>query len=372
MDVMHDTEHEDPAGTAAPAPTLTPAAVARRLGVAAATLRTWDRRYGLGPSEHTAGAHRRYTAADVARLMTMRSLTLDGVAPADAARIARASDDLGAVAPVATGPGPGVPSPGPAPSSSDVPDAAPEGVPTTVSRPASDPPSGRGGAGGRLQVVTAGTTHDGAPVLPTPRASATATAVIDAALRGDGAAVRALLAPGEDLAQWWADLVVPVRSGIAARTVLARPGDEPDVLVTATALAALRERAGRVPPHPSRRRVVLMLAPAGEPRPLSLHVLAGALADAGVDARVLAGPLGSHRLLEIVTMTSPSAVVLISEQATPDLGTVAALVDARGDLPLYAMVPAEAVDRLPLGHEVHRVRTVPGLLHEVLAAVSGG
>lgn len=33
-------------------PTLTVAAVARRLGIAPATLRTWDRRYGLGPSDH--------------------------------------------------------------------------------------------------------------------------------------------------------------------------------------------------------------------------------------------------------------------------------------------------------------------------------
>nr|WP_205707007.1 MerR family transcriptional regulator [Kineococcus vitellinus] len=68
--------------------TLTVAAVARRLGVAPATLRTWDRRYGLGPSEHTAGAHRRYSSSDLARLVVMRRLTLEGVAPAEAARIA--------------------------------------------------------------------------------------------------------------------------------------------------------------------------------------------------------------------------------------------------------------------------------------------
>ena len=54
--------------------TFTVAAVARRLGVAAATLRTWDRRYGLGPSAHEAGAHRRYTADDLARLETMRRM----------------------------------------------------------------------------------------------------------------------------------------------------------------------------------------------------------------------------------------------------------------------------------------------------------
>ncbi|MCL2091297.1 MAG: MerR family transcriptional regulator [Micrococcales bacterium] len=77
-------------------PLLAVAAVARRLGVAPATLRTWDRRYGLGPSEHTAGAHRRYTGADVERLMVMRRLTLAGVAPADAARVALDTDPAAA------------------------------------------------------------------------------------------------------------------------------------------------------------------------------------------------------------------------------------------------------------------------------------
>jgi transposase-like protein len=72
-------------------PALTVAAVARRLGVAPATLRTWDRRYGLGPSAHAAGSHRRYTADDVARLLVMRGLTLDGVAPSEAANGAAAS-----------------------------------------------------------------------------------------------------------------------------------------------------------------------------------------------------------------------------------------------------------------------------------------
>lgn len=64
---------------------LTVAAVARRLGVAPATLRTWDRRYGLGPSEHSSGEHRRYNAKDLARLTLMRKLVISGVSPAEAA-----------------------------------------------------------------------------------------------------------------------------------------------------------------------------------------------------------------------------------------------------------------------------------------------
>ena len=68
---------------------LSVAAVARRLGIAPATLRTWDRRYGLGPSSHEAGTHRRYRPLDVARLMLMRRLISSGVAPCEAAEQAR-------------------------------------------------------------------------------------------------------------------------------------------------------------------------------------------------------------------------------------------------------------------------------------------
>ena len=71
---------------------LTVAAVARRLGVASATLRTWDRRYGLGPSHHEAGAHRRYSMGDLARLTVMRRLITTGVAPSEAAETALAHE----------------------------------------------------------------------------------------------------------------------------------------------------------------------------------------------------------------------------------------------------------------------------------------
>lgn len=69
--------------------TLTVAAVARRIGVAPATLRTWDRRYGLGPSDHEEGEHRRYCPNDVAKLTMMRRLIVAGVTPAEAAEQAK-------------------------------------------------------------------------------------------------------------------------------------------------------------------------------------------------------------------------------------------------------------------------------------------
>ncbi|MEU8079689.1 MerR family transcriptional regulator [Catellatospora citrea] len=64
--------------------------VARWLGVAVTTLRTWHQRYGLGPSEHVAHRHRRYTPDDVARLEVMCRLTTEGVPAHEAARIALA------------------------------------------------------------------------------------------------------------------------------------------------------------------------------------------------------------------------------------------------------------------------------------------
>jgi DNA-binding transcriptional MerR regulator len=64
---------------------FTVAAVARRVGVAPATLRTWARRYGLGPSGHEAGEHRKYRSEDLAKLIMMRRLIVAGVSPAEAA-----------------------------------------------------------------------------------------------------------------------------------------------------------------------------------------------------------------------------------------------------------------------------------------------
>lgn len=68
---------------------LSVAAVARRIGVAPATLRTWERRYGLGPSTHEAGSHRKYSSQDLAKLTLMRRLISSGVSAVDAAEQAK-------------------------------------------------------------------------------------------------------------------------------------------------------------------------------------------------------------------------------------------------------------------------------------------
>lgn len=73
-------------------------AVASRLDIAASTLRTWERRYGVGPSHRTQGGHRRYTERDIERVELVRRLVARGVSAQDAARVARgmSRDELAA------------------------------------------------------------------------------------------------------------------------------------------------------------------------------------------------------------------------------------------------------------------------------------
>jgi len=67
-------------------------AVSERLGLSPATLRTWDRRYGIGPSQRTEGGHRRYTEEDIRRVRVMARFTARGVPAQSAARVALSMD----------------------------------------------------------------------------------------------------------------------------------------------------------------------------------------------------------------------------------------------------------------------------------------
>jgi DNA-binding transcriptional MerR regulator len=60
--------------------------VARHLGIAESTLRSWHRRYHLGPDNRPARGYRRYTPEDVTRLQRMCELVKSGMLPSDAAR----------------------------------------------------------------------------------------------------------------------------------------------------------------------------------------------------------------------------------------------------------------------------------------------
>ncbi|MEO3761856.1 MerR family transcriptional regulator [Streptomyces sp. B8F3] len=99
-----------PSGQDRPAEaSLTTGALARRLGVAPTTLRTWERRYGIGPGRRDQGRHRRWSPGDVARMEYMCRLTAQGVTPAEAARLAMAENGPRAALPAADVPQPRTP-----------------------------------------------------------------------------------------------------------------------------------------------------------------------------------------------------------------------------------------------------------------------
>ena len=68
----------------------TVSSVSDELGVSASTLRTWERRYGLGPAQREAGARRRYLPEDVERLRAMIHHVRAGLPAAEAAKRALA------------------------------------------------------------------------------------------------------------------------------------------------------------------------------------------------------------------------------------------------------------------------------------------
>jgi DNA-binding transcriptional MerR regulator len=92
--------------------------VAERLDLAPSTLRTWDRRYGIGPSQRTEGGHRRYDEVDIQRVRLMAQLTGRGVPAGTAARVATSVDAAGLAS--ALGPGTGFPAAGQGASASAV------------------------------------------------------------------------------------------------------------------------------------------------------------------------------------------------------------------------------------------------------------
>src|SRR5688500_15935999 len=60
---------------------------ARLAGIPVATLRVWERRYGLGGSRQGETGHRRYSAADVSRLAQLKRLVDAGHAIGEIARL---------------------------------------------------------------------------------------------------------------------------------------------------------------------------------------------------------------------------------------------------------------------------------------------
>lgn len=278
-------------------PTLTVAAVARRLGVAPATLRTWARRYGLGPGAHTAGAHRRYSAEDLARLVIMRRLTHEGVSPAEAARLAIAEE-----APVADG--------------NDlarvinlVPDSAERGAFSAI-----DP---RRAGGGRVVAMP--------EASPAVRGLARASMALDA--QGVTEVLRRHLG-SEGVIRMWDTLVAPVLLGLGDRWASTGEGIEVEHLFSECVMGVLRTSTARLT-EPRNSLPVLLACLDEEQHSLPIHALAAALAERGIGARQLGSRMPASALASAVRRTGPGVIFLYATMAVPNVDELGTLTRVR-------------------------------------------
>ncbi|MFF0304025.1 MerR family transcriptional regulator [Streptomyces sp. NPDC004562] len=264
---MDTGTHDD--GDAGPGGGLTTGEVARRFGVAPTTVRTWDRRYGLGPDAHTGGRHRRWTPADIARLERMCALTANGLAPAEAARLAReeAPEDSG-------------------------------GTRTRVDSPASrgKPRRSRAGSGLRLGDVRQ-----------------ECKGIARAALRLDAPALDTLLAEAIEehgMVTAWTEVIMPTLQAVGRKWESS--GDryvEVEHFLSWHVSGALRRGARPVAANRPGAVAVLACVP-GETHTLPLEVLAAALTERGVPVRMFGGALPAGSLVAAVRRTGPAVVGL--------------------------------------------------------------
>ena len=353
------TSRRDPAvGGTGVGPTLKVAVVARRLGVAPATLRTWARRYGLGPSTHVAGAHRQYSADDLERLSVMRRLTLEGVAPAEAAKIAVAAQARSGASVTDfrgdSGPDDALVAGGWDAGGQDDGDWLGAGSSATAADSASSPVTfGRSG-GGR--------------VVALPSSAPAVRGLARAALSLDSTACRRILTRAierDGVIAAWDDLARPVLVGLGQRWETSGAGIDVEHLFAESLLSGLRAASG-----PERRRStasVLLACSENEQHSLPLHVLAAALDERGATVRVLGARVPRQALAEAVRRSGPAAVLVYATMPVEDSGTLSDLPRMRPAPRIFVGGPGWAGVALPAG--ARQVRSLTEAVDELARTV---
>jgi DNA-binding transcriptional MerR regulator len=281
---------------------LSAGAAARRLGVAVTTLRSWHQRYGLGPSAHERGHHRRYTSDDMARLVMMQQLVTAGVTPAEAARWAQRS-----------------PKPESSVSAHDL-----QGL---------------------------GARDGGGYALALGDADPAARGLARAALRLDALGIRDLVATAiseRGAIDAWDRVMRPVLISVGERAAAADEMVEVEHLLSGCISAVFAAL-----PQPARTSPIRLLLSCAddEQHSLPIEALAAALALRGIPARVLGARVPPNALRAAVRRTGPTAVLVWSHsRATAHLGQLEELLAARGRPALVAAAgPGWDTDTLPPG-----------------------
>ncbi|MFD8439209.1 MerR family transcriptional regulator [Streptomyces microflavus] len=277
---------------------LTTGAVARLLGVAPTTLRSWDRRYGIGPASREGGRHRRWTSADIGLLECMCGLTNAGMPPAEAARAALAA------------------------ASRDAPGRPDE--PASRSRA----PSSRTPAASSL---TSEASSHAPGALPVGRARRECRGLARAAVRLDAQAMDELLDAAIDkygLLAAWESVIMPTLHAVGRKW---EGGGERYIevehLLSWHVSSALRRAAARRAPTAGSGVSLLACTP-GESHTLALEALAAGLAGLGLPVRMFGAALPVEAMEEAVRRTGPAAVVLWAQSRSTASRALVARVES--------------------------------------------
>ncbi|WP_353940845.1 MerR family transcriptional regulator [Streptomyces sp. HUAS MG91] len=252
---------------------ITSGSLARRLGISPTTLRSWDRRYSLGPARRDEGRHRRWSPRDVAMIEEMCRLTASGVPPAEAARVVKEHN--------------------------------------ADARPSAAEPFGE-----ESTDVPAAT---GSPAVPPGTVRAECRGLIRAALRLDSGAVQERLngfVRTYGVIAAWEELMMPTLHAVGRKWETS--GDryvEVEHLLSWHVSTALRNAPfllGLPGTNGDDSSVLLACVP-GEQHTLPLEAVHAALLQAGRPARMLGAAVPADALVSTVRRTGPAAVLLWSQ-----------------------------------------------------------
>jgi methanogenic corrinoid protein MtbC1/transposase-like protein len=265
---------------------VTVAVAARRLGIAPATLRTWDRRYGLGPSQRDDGKNRRYSPLDLARLDYMTALIRSGHSPAASAAATLGRDltefELSHV----------------------------EGEPTSE-------PTGRSGGGN---------------VVATPGCDRRARGLAKATSALDQAACASII--NESLKEigvipTWNELILPILKSVGEMWELRQCGIEVEHILS-TAIQSEFSRFAYGTQTKTSRAMVVLGSMSGDSHHLPVWAVGAGLAEQGIRFVHLGSDMPLDSLGDVITRTGPRAVFLWSQvKGTTDAMKLAQLPSVR-------------------------------------------
>jgi DNA-binding transcriptional MerR regulator len=255
------------------------AAAAASVGLTPATLRTWDRRYGLSASMRTDGGHRRYDHVDLLRLRLAARLVGTGAPPAGAvaAVVGWTEDECRDRLVSSRGP---------------FTDAEPEQS-EHVSE--SDEPERTRAGGGRT--------------VPMPDATEEQRGMARAAMSLDGDRVREMMSTAiadSGTIAAWNDLAAPTLIALGEKWAQTGEDIEVEHVATLSFQQALQQSRG---PVDGGRPVLLANAPRDR-HVLPMLALRAALLEHGMNAVMLGAELPSSALVAAVERVRPRAIVI--------------------------------------------------------------